>query len=40
MVGIRKFEEAPKFDRKKFGGVEGFNFYKKNFEIFKKKIQN
>ena len=39
MVGIRKFEEAPKFDRKKFGGVEGFNFYKKNFEIFKKKFK-
>ena len=39
MVGIRKFEEAPKFDRKKFGGVEDFNFYKKNFEIFKKKFK-
>jgi hypothetical protein len=39
MIGIRKFEEAPKFDRKKFGGIENFNFYKKNFKIFKKKIR-
>jgi len=39
MIGIRKFEEAPKFDRKKFGGVEGFNFYVKNFEILKKKFK-
>jgi len=39
MIGIRKFEEAPKFDRKQFGGVEGFNFYKKNFEILKKKFK-
>ena len=38
MIGIRKFEEAPKFNRKKFGGIEGFNFYKKNFKILKKKI--
>ena len=28
----------PKFDRK-FGGVEGFNFYKKNLKYLK-KIQN
>jgi hypothetical protein len=39
MIGIRKFEEAPKFDRKKFGGVEGFNFYEKNFEILEKKLK-
>ena len=39
MIGIRKFEEAPKFDRKKFGGGEGFNFYKKNFELLKKKLK-
>ena len=37
MVGIRKFEEAPKFDRKKFGGVEGFNFYKKKILKYLKK---
>jgi hypothetical protein len=39
MIGIRKFEEAPKFNRKKFGGIEGFNFYKKNFKILKKKFK-
>jgi len=39
MIGIRKFEEAPKFHRKKFGGIESFNFYKKNFEILKKKFK-
>jgi hypothetical protein len=39
MIGIRKFEEAPKFDRKKFGGIESFNFYKNNFKILKKKIR-
>lgn len=39
MIGIRKFEEAPKFDRKKFGGIENFNFYNRNFKIFKKKFK-
>tara|TARA_Y100000389_G_C17408968_1_gene489723 strand:- start:293 stop:1186 length:894 start_codon:yes stop_codon:yes gene_type:complete len=38
MIGIRKFEEAPKFDRKKFGGTESFNFYNKNYKIFKKRF--
>ena len=39
MIGIRKFEEAPKFDRKKFGGIENFNFYNKNFKILRKKFK-
>ena len=28
-----------KFDRKKFGGIENFNFYNKNFQILRKKFK-
>ena len=27
----------PKIDKKNFGGIENLNFYKKNFQILKKK---
>ena len=37
MIGIRKFEEAPKIEKKNFGGIESLNFYKKNYQILKKK---
>lgn len=37
MIGIRVFEEAPDKIKKKFGGIESFNFYKKNIIKMKKK---
>lgn len=37
MIGIRIFEEAPDKVKKKFGGIEKFNFYKKNIIKMKKK---
>ena len=33
MIGIRKFEEAPKIEKKNFGGIENLNFYKKTIKF-------
>ena len=39
MIGIRLFEEAPGNIKKKFGGIEKFEFYKKSIEQIKSKTK-
>ena len=38
MIGIRMYEDVPKNLRKSFGGIEGFDFYNKSINSFKKKF--
>ncbi len=39
-LGIRVFEEAPKKDLNKLGGIENINFYNNSINYYKKKLKD